>query len=222
VKAASKARRAFPVPFGPRWRGRYVWWAQLLQGVFGLAVVWWVWRLAGGTLADFGDVRNPRPAIIAVVAFAGLTVASTAAELEARWTERRREQRRLSDLFGIDTVSPSTIPDGYVLAYHLVDRWNPLAEVVMPTLTVAAIPADRWDINVALWRFVVEPCPWPRVSRLEGGVRLTILNESFGALVEAGPLMRELAAGRPDQVHVLERILMARGARDVTPARTTG
>lgn len=202
--------RTFPV-----WRGRYVWWMQLLEGAVVLGACWWAWRTTGGTWADFEAQRNTGPAVAAVGTFACFAVFALLVEAEARATTRREERAR-ADARAATEARVLTVPDGYVLAYERVQVYGWTVTGDTPRVTVAAIPADRWDLADALWSFVVEPSPWPRPQRegSEAGLQLTLLSDSFAALAQAGPLLRELAEAR--QVATVERILEGRGARDVS------
>lgn len=197
----------------PRWRGRYVWWMQVLQIGAALAACWWVWRLAGGD----GDRLNaaggqPGPVYAALVAFAGITVVAVAAEVEARVTERRQERARLAARFGLDLeAGPPAIPDGHVLAYELAQPPGPGSALIGEAyLTVAAIGADRWDLVDPLWRFTV------RESRVDGLV-VQLPAGSVPAVDELRGLFRVLSSGRLVGLTAVEGFLVQLGARDVTP-----
>jgi hypothetical protein len=187
-------------PWKWQWRGRYVWWAQLVQ-LGGLAVVAAiVWHAAGGREAGGRAVWPAFWACLVVVAIAAL------AELEARVTERHLEHRRQL----AEARDRRTVPDGYVIAYELGGQPGQLGtrEGEAPFVIVAAVRADRWDLVDAIWRFSVVASPVGLVAHLPvGGLR------GVSAL---GGFFAQLDAGEYADLVAVERALTAWGARDVT------
>lgn len=203
----------------PRWLSQQAGLMQLVAAELTVLVLALVWLAAGGTRHDVGAGR---PWVAVSVTLAGIVTVTVITEVEARATERWAERRRLEELFGIGIdTGPATVPVGYVLAYQLTAGDMLLGNGAAPTVTVAAIPADRWDLNRALWKVRIDEQPWPRASRLEGGTRMTVWNEAYPALAQLAPVLQEFAAGRPDRLAVVEAILAARGARNVTAAVTS-
>lgn len=191
------------LPFNGRWRGRYVWWMQLLSAVALGVALYVVWRVAGGTPAEPGGA----PAWAAFWAGLGAATLSVLAETEARVTERHLERRRAAATAG-DRVH---IPDGYVLAYELGGQPGQLGTHPgeAPYVMVAAIGADRWDLVEPLWRFSV------RESSV-GGVVVQLPAGSLAGVSALGGFFAELDAGKLVDLRDVERALTARGARDVT------
>lgn len=193
------------MPFRGTWRGRYIWWAQYLEGALFAGALLAVWALAGGTTDDPGA---PGPWWTVAAAFLGIAVLTSLVEAEARVTERRLERARVA----AGARDGADIPDGYVLAYEIGNAAGQLGdELADPFLIVAAVRADRWDLYEPLWRFSV------RQSSI-GGLIVQLPAGGLAGVSALGGFFTELDEGQLRDLNAAERALAARGARDLTAA----